>query len=107
MEDELGLRVGEQPRDVVGECEVVLGPARDEGIVAVLPQPFDEVRPDEPSAARDEDAGHVVGELFGAVIQSTRPSHRGRFAAYHAIVSATPSSQETRGSQPVSRLSFS
>ena len=40
-------------------------------------------------------------------IQSTRPIQRSRFSAYQAIVCRIPSSHETLGSQPVSRVSFS
>ena len=39
-----------------------------------------------------------------SVSQSTRPSQRSRFSAYQRIVRRTPSSHETFGSQPVSRV---
>ena len=39
--------------------------------------------------------------------QSTRPIQRSRFSAYQRIVCRTPSSHETCGSQPVSRVSLS
>ena len=42
-----------------------------------------------------------------AVSQSTRPSQRSRCSAYQRIVCRTPSSHETSGCQPVSRVSFS
>jgi len=39
--------------------------------------------------------------------QSTRPIQRSRFSAYQRIVCSTPSSHETFGIQPVSRVSLS
>ena len=84
--------------------QVVVGAARDEDVVTVVLQPLDEVRAEEAAAAGD-DSSHTGARV--GVSQSTRPIQRSRFSAYHAIVFATPSSHETRGSQPVSRFSFS
>ena len=50
---------------------------------------------------------HQLGAGAPAGSQSTRPIQRSRFSAYQAIVCRTPSSHETRGSQPVSPWSFS
>jgi len=54
-------------------------------------------------------ASAVISALIGVPVasQSTRPIQRSRFSAYHLIVSRTPSSHETFGSQPVSAVSFS
>src|SRR5207237_10167458 len=78
--------------------------ARDEDVVTVALQPLDQVRSQEAPPAGDEDPH--AGDR-SAASQSTRPIQRSRFAAYHAIVRETPSSQGTVGSQPVSRFSFS
>src|SRR5207247_2623780 len=104
MEDARRLRVAEEPFAVLPAREVVVAPPRDEDIVPFPLEPLDEVRAEEPAAARDEDPH--AGER-SAVSQSTRPIQRSRFVAYHAIVCATPSSQDTVGFQPVSRFSFS
>jgi hypothetical protein len=102
--DDFGLRVGEQPLRVVGEREVVVRAPRDEDIVAVVVQPLDEMGAEEAAAAGD---GRSHTGARAGVSQSTRPSQRSRFSAYHAIVFAMPSSHDTRGCQPVSRFSFS
>ena len=106
VEDELGPRVGEQPRRVVHRGQVVVARRGREDLVPVGLEPLDEVRAEEAAAAGDEDALHV---WRGApvVSQSTRPIQRSRFSAYQAIVRRTPSSHETFGSQPVSPCSFS
>ena len=104
MENQLGLCVREEPSGVVGTRQVVIGTACDEDVVPVVAEPLDEVRAEEAAPACDERL-HAGARVF--VSQSTRPSQRSRFSAYHAIVLATPSSHETRGSQPVSRFSFS
>ena len=72
---------------------------------AVSPQALAEVRAEESTAAGDQDP-HLAGSRSG-VSQSTRPIQRSRLAAYQPIVREMPSSHETFGSQPVSRLSFS
>ena len=56
VEHELGIRIAEHPRGVVHRREVVVGAARDDDLVAVGFEPFDEVRPEEPSAAGDQRA---------------------------------------------------
>src|SRR5439155_22445285 len=96
--------VAEEALGVLPAREIVVGPARAEDIVPVCLEPLDEVRADKAAAARDE--GLHAGARVG-VSQSTRPIHRARLSAYHAIVRAAPSSHETPGSQPVSRCSFS
>ena len=107
VEDELRLGVGEEPLRLVETRQVVVGAASDEGLDRVLAEPVDEVRPEEASTAGDEDVHRVGSVAFPSGSQSTRPIQRSRLAAYHSIVRATPSSQETCGSQPVSRFSFS
>ena len=102
VEDELGLRIVEQPGGVALVRQVVVGAAGDEGIVAARAEAVDEVRAEESAAPGDQDPCHC-DELS----QSTRPIHRSRFSAYQRIVCRTPSSQLTFGSQPVSRFSFS
>src|SRR5204863_9908357 len=105
MNDELRLGVGEQPRGVVGARQVVLGAARDDDVVPLLLEAFDDVRAEEAGAAGDECPHALAG--VAAAAQSTRPTQRWRFSAYQRIVCRTPSSHETAGCQPVSRASFS
>ena len=100
----LGLGVAKESLGVFPLRQVVVGPARYEDVVAVCLEPLDEVRAEKAASPRHE--GLHAGARV-CVSQSTRPIQRGRFSAYHAIVRATPSSHETCGSQPVSRLSFS
>ena len=104
VEDELRTRVFEEARSVSLDREVVVRAARHEDVVAVVLQPLDEVRAEEPTAACD--GRSHTGERIG-LSQSTRPIQRSRFSAYQAIVFAMPSSHEVCGSQPVSRFSFS
>src|SRR5438067_1183143 len=107
MEDELGLGVDEQPRDIVLPGQVVVDLARDEDLLALGDEPLDEMRAGKATAPRDEDL-HTAGRVLATgADQSTRPAQRSRFSAYQAIVRATPSSQLTFGCQPVSRCSFS
>ena len=108
VEDELGVGVAEHALGVLAACQVVVDLACGDDVVAVALEPLDEVRAEEPAAAGDQDPAHLTGALCCALAsQSTRPIHLSRFAAYQAIVRATPSSHETSGSQPVSRASFS
>ena len=108
VEHHVGPCVVESPFGILAQREVVVVSPHREHVVAVLLQPFDEVRPEEAAAARDE-RSHVdfVATVGSRVIQSTRPIQRWRLAAYHSIVCATPSSHVTSGSQPVSAFSFS
>ena len=99
-----GLRVGEEPLDVGLAAEVVARAAGNGDVVAGGLEPLDEVRAEEARPACDEDPHALTGFGF---IQSTRPTQRPRFSAYHAIVRRMPSSHETRGSQPVSACSLS
>ena len=105
VEDDLRLAPSRRAARVVPAGQVVLGPARNDDLVAALPQPLDEERAEEPGAARDESL-HYAAALVPC-IQSTRPTQLSRFAAYQAIVRRTPSSQETFGFQPVSAFSLS
>ena len=112
VEHHVRLALRERARHVVGAGQVEPGPRGHERLDAARGQPLDQVRADEPGPAGDEDAGArlerhrvVTGSVVGS--QSTRPTHLSRLAAYQAIVRAMPSSHDTRGSQPVSRLSFS
>src|SRR5207302_9750814 len=108
VEDALGVGVAEHALGVLDAGQIVLGAARGDDVVTVALEPLDEVRPEEPAPAGDQDPAHLTGALCCALAsQSTRPIHLSRFAAYQAIVLAMPSSQETSGSQPVSRPSFS
>src|SRR5439155_3351524 len=101
------LGVAEHALGVLEARQVVVARAGDDDVVAALLEPLDDVRAEEASASGDEDLRHFTGAPCCAVAsQSTRPIHLSRFAAYHAIVLAIPSSQETSGSQPVSRASF-
>ena len=107
MEDQLGPGLGEEPLRRVRIGEVVLGAPGDDRLEPALAQALDEVRPEEPGAPGDE-RPHGARRIDGsAAAQSTRPIQRSRLAAYQAIVRATPSSQETRGAQPVSAWSLS
>jgi hypothetical protein len=54
VEDELGARVGEEPRGVVPAGQVVVGAAGDERILALCPEPLDEVRTEKAAPAGDE-----------------------------------------------------
>ena len=108
VEDELGPRLGEEPLGVVPPRQVVLGPARNDDLVAALPEPLDEERAEETRAPPVTSARTgTTSAAFVLCIQSTRPTQLSRFAAYHAIVRRTPSSQEMVGFQPVSAFSFS
>ncbi len=98
--------LGERRLGLVEARQVVLGVPDDGDVVAALGKPLDEVRAEKARAARDEHAAHRASAP-SRVCQSTRPSQCSRFDAYHSIVRRTPSSHETLGSQPVSRLSFS
>src|SRR5262249_40880547 len=128
VEDELRLGFGKQTLGVGLVRQVVGGAPRDEDVGAAGGQQLEEVRSEEATAAGDEDAAHAFAGPGGAKgatdlrpgveglaggassfgwSQSTRPIQRSRFSAYHRIVSRTPFSQLTLGSQPVSRFSFS
>ena len=104
VKDALGPGVLEQALGVVPLRQVVVGSSGNEDVVTVGLEALDEVRAEKAAATCDEGL-HAGARVCDS--QSTRPIQRGRFSANHAIVRATPSSQETCGSQPVSRLSFS
>ena len=99
MVDDLRLRVAEETRGRLLLRQVVVRAARHDHLVALALEPLDEMRSEEPGAARDERLHFLP--------QSTRPIQPARFAAYQRIVCRTPSSHETSGFQPVSALSFS
>ena len=104
VEDELRRRVLEEAFGVLPARQVVVGASCGEDVPPVPFEAFDEMRAEKAAGARDQ--GLHAGVRVG-VSQSTRPIQRARLSAYHAIVRAIPSSHETRGSQPVSRFSFS
>ena len=104
VEHALGPSVLEQALGVVPLRQVVVRAACNVDVVAVGLETLDQVRAEKAAAACDE-RFHAGARVCDS--QSTRPIQRGRFSAYHAIVRATPSSHETWGSQPVSRLSLS
>ena len=105
VERDLGPRVVEEARGVVGPRQVVVAAPRGDDLVTVALEPLDEMRAEEAAPACDERPHRAAAGV--EVSQSTRPIQRARFSAYQAIVFATPSSHETSGSQPVSRCSFS
>jgi hypothetical protein len=108
MDHQLRPCVGEQPLRVLPVRQVVVRAAGDDRVEPLRAEPFDQMCPQEPGTAGDErshGAVLTVGAVYGS--QSTRPSQRSRFSAYHWIVLRMPSSQETCGSQPVSLFSFS
>ena len=106
VEDELGLRVGEQTLGVGPVRQVVLGLAGRRHLMPLRLEPLDEVGAEEARPAGDEDAAHRAGAR-SRVCQSTRPIQRWRCSEYQRIVRRTPSSHVIFGSQPVSRFSFS
>src|SRR5439155_956779 len=76
VEDDLRVRLAEEPRSPVLVREVVLGAARDDDVVSRRLEALDDVRAEETGAAgdegpHDEETGARVG-----LSQSTRPSHR-------------------------------
>ena len=108
VEHDLRLGLVEQPGRVGHVGEVDLDAPRDGDVVAVGLEALDEVRAEEPATACDENPAHDVGAIGAPVeSQSTRPIQRSRFSAYQRIVCRTPSSHETCGIQPVSRVSLS
>ena len=82
VEDELGARVGEQPRRVVQRGEVVVAAPGDERRRGRRLEPLDEVRAEEAAAAGDEDSRSRLAGASAVASQSTRPIQRSRFAAY-------------------------
>ena len=104
VEDERRLRFLEQPVRVDCGRQIEGAAARDKRFDPFRVEPLDEMRPEKPAAAGDEDV-HVAERSCAS--QSTRPSQRSRFAAYHAIVREMPSSQDIVGAHPVSAWSFS
>ncbi len=107
VEDELRPDLVEQPRCLRHVGEVELEAPGNGDLVALRLEPLHEVRAEEAAAARDEDPAHGVSVGAPVGSQSTRPIQRSRFSAYQRIVRSTPSSHDTFGSQPVSRVSFS